>query len=283
MFLSAESAIRLAAVVMAMFMLAGCGASGDSTSAGDDTSSSAEALTPTLAKQFPVMENGNFDAGGINQSFICIDDADQTYFPLDFSSDGAIKNPDTGETFSYTLNNNKLVINLPPGLSGPVTYQHAYHITAGKLVVGFVGVMKDSASTVTIGCIASNHPYSDRVPAVTTIACRASSVSDAGTNFNSTTTNRFTLEPGHYAQRYFSSRTFESSYASDGSFSVSTYDKSYEHGTYLYDQPSGEYVMGFMKVDFTAPSVDLLVFYGRTDGNAVTVSLVDQNRGCAFE
>ncbi len=270
-------------IVIIASMLVACGSSGDGASASADGSTDAGIQQSVLEQMYPVVENGNFDASGINQSFICIDDADKTYFPLDFSPQGAITNPDTGDSLSYTLNQNKLEINMPAGLSGPVTYQHGYHITAGKLVVGFVGSINDSSSTVTIGCIATNHPYSDAVPGVTTIACRSSSVSDTGTSFNASTTNRFTLEPAHYAQRYFSSRSYESSYSPDGSFSVSTFDETYEHGTYLFDQQSGEYVMGFMKVDFKTPSLDLLVFYGETDGNTVTLSLADQNRGCAFE
>ena len=44
-----------------------------------------------------------------------------------------------------------------------------------------------------------------------------------------------------------------------------------------------KFVMCFMQVDYNTLSVDLLVFYGETNGNDVTLSLADQNRGCAFE
>ncbi len=270
--------MRLAAAMALAGGIAACGSSADST----DNASGSEPPS-ALEKKFPVVENGNFDSAGINQSFICIDDSEKTYFPLDFTADGKITQPETGESWTYRLNQNKLEIDLPAGLAGPLTYQHGYHTLAGKLVVGFVGAVTDPNSAVTFACIASNHPYSDAVPDTTTIACRSTSVDDRGTSFNSSTTNRFTLEPGHYAQRYFSSHSYESSYDPSGSFSISTYDEFYQHGTYLYDAQTGEFVMGFMKVDFDTPSVDLLVFYGETQGNDVTLSLADQNRGCVFE
>jgi len=254
--------------------LIGCG----SSSGGEGAASSQS----VLGQKFPVAENANFKTAGINQSFICIDDVDKSYYALNFLPQGTITD-DNGLNLSYRLNQNRLEIDFPAGANGPVSYQHGYHMTAGDLVVGFTGTLSDSSSSMTVACIASNHPYSDAVPDTTTITCRSSSVSDRGTSFNSSTTNRFTLEPGHYAQRYFSSRSYESSYSADGSFSVSTYDNFYQHGTYLYDAQAGEFVMGFLKIDFNAPSIDLLVFYGETDGNTVSLSLKNQNRGCAFQ
>lgn len=270
--------LRQAAVILLAYGAVACGSSSGNGGNGDETGQQS-----ALEKMFPVVENGSFDSAGINQSFICIDDSEKTYFPIDFTAGGTITQPETGESWSYRVNQNKLEIDLPPGLAGPVTYQHGYHTLAGKLVVGFVGAVTDAFSTVTFACIASNHPYSDAVPDTTTIGCRSSTVSDRGTSFNSSTTNRFTLEPGHYAQRYFSSQSYESVYDPGGGFSISTYDKFYQHGTYLYDEQTGEFVMGFMQVDFDTPSVDLLVFYGETNGTDVTLSLADQNRGCAFE
>ena len=282
--------MRLAMVITLVCVSAACGSSSDNTQAGGDADNTGNTgdgsntgQSSALEAKFPVVENGNFDTAGISQSFICIDDTDKTYFPLDFTADGKITQPDTGESWTYRVNQNKLEIDLPAGSAGPVTYQHGYHTLAGKLVVGFVGAITDANSAVTFACIASNHPYSDAVPVTTTIGCRSTTVSDRGTSFNSTTTNRFTLEPGHYAQRYFSSQSYESTYDPSGSFSVSTYDKFYQHGTYLYDAQTGEFIMGFMQVDFDTPAVDLLVFYGETNGNDVTLSLADQNRGCAFE
>ncbi len=279
--------LRLLIVMALVFGSAGCGSSSDNTDAGganDITGNGNSAgQQSALEAKFPVVEDGNFDTTGINQSFICIDDVDKTYFALDFTADGTVTLPDTGESWTYRVNQNKLEIDLPDGLGGPISYQHGYHTLAGKLVVGFVGAVTDSTTAVTFACIASNHPYSDAVPDTTTIGCYSSSVSDRGTSFNSSTTNRFTLEPGHYAQRYFSSRSYESSYDPSGSFSISTYDEFYQHGTYLYDEQTGEFIMGFMKVDFDTPSVDLLVFYGETNGSDVSLSLADQNRGCAFE
>ncbi|HFD86330.1 MAG TPA: hypothetical protein ENJ35_01490 [Gammaproteobacteria bacterium] len=282
-----EGGLRLALVMVLVCGSAACGSpSGDTPSGGtDDTTGNGgdtEQLS-SLEKMFPIVEDGNFDAAGISQSFICIDDSEKTYFPLDFTADGKITQPETGESWTYRLNQNKLEIDLPGGLGGPMNYHHGYHTLAGKLVVGFVGAIADPNSDVTFACIASNHPYSDAVPDTTTIGCRSTSVDDRGTSFNSSTTNRFTLEPGHYAQRYFSSQSYESTYDPSGSFSISTYDEFYQHGTYLYDAQTGDFVMGFMKVDFDTPSVDLLVFYGETNGNDVNLSLADQNRGCVFE
>ncbi len=284
-----EKGARLAIVTALVCVSAACGSSSDNTQAGGagntgNTGNGGGAEQQTaLERMFPVVEDGNFDTAGISQSFICIDDADKIFFPLDFTADGKITQPETGESWTYRVNQNKLEIDLPAGLAGPVTYQHGYHTLAGKLVVGFVGAITDANSAVTFACIASNHPYSDAVPVTTTIGCRSTTVSDRGTSFNSTTTNRFTLEPGHYAQRYFSTHSYESVYDPNGGFSYSTHSQSNQHGTYLYDAQTGDFVMGFMQVDYNTPSVDLLVFYGQTNGNDVTLSLADQNRGCAFE
>jgi hypothetical protein len=281
--------IRLPIVIYITLLLIACGGGSGGGAPGSNTNG---VTLNTLARDFPVSENSNFSSAGIDQSFVCIDEANgDYYYSLVFDPSGTITSPELTTNLSYTLANNQLNIDVSPFFGSGVSYQHIYHVHAGALVVGFIGNLTDGVDNAQIACIAASHNYSDTVPQSTTITCQSSTGSNSasGSSFYHETTNRFTLEPNHYAQRYFNSEVYNqvsdpnSSIGSSlGSYGSSNNDT--QHGSYLYDAASGEFVMGFMYLDPSVPEVDLLVFEGLTNGNQVGVELSGgEMRECAFE
>jgi len=284
------SIIRLAAVILTTFTLMACGGGGGSDDDGDqnggDTSTNNEGnttSTSTLERNFPVSENGALPAS-LNQSFACIDEIDTEFYELEFTPSGSVNVVNSLTSLNYSMSGNNLSIDVEPVFGPGVSYQHQYHVIAGDLMVGFVGAFTDGFNTASLACIAARHDFSDSVPFSTAIACPSSGTENfTDTSFTSSTTNHFYLEPNHYAQRKFHSETFFSGSTVTSYISASNSTTTEQHGTYLYDQASGEFVMGFMDVDYSNVSVDLLVFEGLTDGTNVAVELGSQTRNCEFE
>ncbi len=262
-------------------LVTACGGSSGvgTTGTGTTTGSNNQGVTlSVLERNFPVSENGSFSSA-IDQGFVCIDEIDQEYYQLIFDAQGNIAVPGSGVTLSYTTTNNNLNIDVTNALGAGASYQHAFHIHAGDLVVGFIGNLTDGVNNAAIACIAAQHNFTDAVPNTTTIACRSSSPNNSF-DFSEGTTNTFTLAPDHYAERNFSSFTYSGGV--NGSLSFANQARP-QPGTYLYDQVSGEFVMGFMRVDLATPDVELLVFEGLANGNEVQVELGSQLRACEFE
>lgn len=286
------SIIRLAAVILTTFTLIACGGGGGSDDDGDqnggDTSTNNEGnttSTSTLERNFPVSENVTLPAS-LNQSFACIDEIDTEFYELEFTPSGSVNVVNSLTSLNYSMSGNNLSIDVEPVFGPGVSYQHAYHLMAGDLMVGFIGAFTDSVNTASLACIAARHNFSDPVPEPTTIACPSTGSENLGDNsFTSSTTNRFSLEPNHYAQRYFNSETFFSGSTVTSYISASSSSTTEQHGTYLYDEASGEFVMGFMDLDYSNVSVDLLVFVGQTDGLNVVVEAESDGltRNCSFE
>lgn len=256
-----------------------CGGGGGG-STPDDSNTTGVTLD-ALSQDFPLSENGNFKAANINQSFVCIDEVDEAYYALVFDPSGTISSPGTTLSLPYSLSTNQMTIDVSSAFGSGVSYQHNSHILAGDLVVGFIGNLTDGIDNAALACIAAEHSFSDAVPETTTIACESGTVDDAF-DFSSESTNRFTLEPGHYAQRNYSRNTYSGTAFID-QVTLSTASQKLEHGSYLFDQASGEFVMGFMRVDLPNADIELLVFEGQTDGNNVNVELANQMRNCVFE
>lgn len=283
--------IRLAIVFLTSFPLISCGGGGGNNDDGDqngvDTINTGNPTnSSTLERNFPVSENGTLPAS-LNQSFACIDELDEVFYELDFSPSGDVTIVESFTNLTYSISGNSLSIDVEPVLGAGVSYQHAYHLMAGDLMVGFVGAFTDGVNTAALACIAARHDFSEPVPEPVTILCPSSGTENLGDNsFTSTTTNRFSLEPNHYAQRYFNSETFFSGSTVSSYISASSSSSTEQHGTYLYDEPSGQFVMGFMEVDYSNVSVDLLVFEGQTDGidDVVVEAESDgRSRNCRFD
>ena len=276
---------RFSMVIVTALALIACGGGGGGGNSDNADNNDAEdtATVSNLERNFPVSENGTLPAS-LNQSFACIDEVDTEFYELEFTSSGSVNVISSFTALSYSLNGNNLSIDVTPVFGPSVSYQHHYHLMAGDLMVGFIGALTDGFNTANLACIAARHDFSNAVPQSTAIACPSSgSENFSDTSFSSSTTNHFYLEPNHYAQRKFHSETFFSGSTVTSYISASNSTTTEQHGTYLYDEASGEFVMGFMDVDYTNANVDLLVFEGQTDGNNVAVELGDQLRNCEFE
>lgn len=259
----------------------------DGPMAGGGSTEDGEGVTPGagtppqsgLEARFPVAQNAALPTR-IDQSFVCIDSIELAYYEVVFAPGGTATLADGSGDFDYAVQGQALDLDLTRVLGPGAGYRHALHVTAGDLVVGFVGEVTAGAESAVLACIAARHDFSDAVPSQTTILCEGAST-DGG--FSNSATNRFTLEPNHYAQRYFNDTTYVSFDGVDAPPGISTSSELTQHGTYLYDASEGVFVMGFLKVDPATDTLDVEIFEGISNGSEVEVSVGGNSQGCRFE
>lgn len=271
-------------------MMLGCGG-GSSGNGNDDTttdignspnsaSNNTGNTSPVtnLEKRFAASENGALP-NSLNQTFACIDQVTAEFYELEFSPSGQATVVNQFVSMNYQLNGNQLSIDVTPVFGAGTSYTHQRHVMAGELMIGFVGSLNNGVTSWPIACIGARHSFSDATPQTTTITCHSSNTNTTSDTSESST-NRFVLHPSHYAERHFSSRSFSGGINGSLNFRSTS---PIQHGTYLYDQATGDFVMAFMYVDYDKPEVLLLDFSGQTNGESVHVAISGKKRQCNFE
>lgn len=212
---------------------------------------------------FDITQNGLLPSR-LNQSMVCIDTINTTYYTLQLDEQSNAKiilNGSLSDTGTYSTSNNILTLNLPTYNN---QYVHDSHISINNNTLGyFNGRVNNSGS---LACIAYKHSVGSKLAMDTKIECR-----------NSYTTITNVTE---FYKRDFTLYANGTSILEIDDELITNRVMQTMYGSYFYDQNSGKFALSYMNVDLVNNSAEPVTWYGQTDG--VNVSIDNLDMACSF-